>query len=485
MHDTRAEIARLMERFQFRSGRAVAKVLLCAALAWAGALLPEYPGLSEGGRWSMAIVLLGAGLWISEAIPAFAVALLVIGLQIVILGAPGGVLASPDQTKAWEAYVAPWASPPMWLFFGGLVLARAAERTGMDRWVASWVLNLTRGKPGRLLPAVMGVTFLFSMFMSNTATCAMMLAVLTPPLKGLPKESAVARSILLGLAFSANLGGMATIIGTPPNAIAAGLLDETVGITFLGWTALGLPPALVLSGGIWFLLFRQMKGEVSGVQLSIPRAADPTPDKPSKKPREPLLLWQKWLTLGVFSLTIGLWMTGALHGIPTAVVSFIPIVILSMTGVIEARDMRSLQWDVLILLAGGLSLGTGIDASGLADWLADQVALVSLPPWALALILSWIAAIASNLMSNTAAANILLPIGLVVATALGDLVSPIMLLVPIALSCSVAMALPIATPPNALIYASGRVRTSDYMRGGLLAILLAPPLSVLWCTLLS
>lgn len=478
MQDTRAEVARLLERFQFRSGRSVLKVLLCAALAAAAAFLPDFPGLSESGRSSMAIVILGAGLWITEAIPAFAVALLIIGLQIIVLGAPGGVLAAADDTKAWETYVQPWASPPMWLFFGGLVLARAAARTEMDRWVAGGVLRLTKGRPGALLPAVMSITFVFSMFMSNTATCAMMLAVLGPALVGLPKDSAVARSILLGLAFSANLGGMATIIGTPPNAIAAGLLDEAGGMTFLRWTLLGLPPALVLSGLIWLLLKLRMGRAGSETVLAIP---DVSIHEASADSPDPLLLWQKGLTLAVFVLTVGLWMTGAIHGMPTAVISFVPIVVLSMTGVITARDMRSLQWDVLILLAGGLSLGVGIETSGLAAWMGDQVTGIEMAPWALTLILCWVAAIASNLMSNTAAANILLPIGLVVSKALGDSVSAASILVPVALSCSVAMALPIATPPNALIYASGRIRSIDYLPGGLIAILLAPPLAVLWC----
>jgi sodium-dependent dicarboxylate transporter 2/3/5 len=484
MLDTRNEVARLLERFEFRSGPALLKSLICLSIALAVMLLPAYPGMPDSARWSLGIVTLGACLWISEAMPAFAVALLIIGLQILVLGRPGGVLAEADESSAWEIYVRPWASPPMWLFFGGLVLASAAARTGMDRWVAGGVLRLTKGRPSRLLPSVMGVTFVFSMFMSNTATCAMMLAVLTPALATLPKDSPVAKSLLLGLAFAASIGGMATIIGTPPNAIGAGFLSDRGGITFLRWMILGLPPALILGVLCWVLLRRPIRAAGNQITLQIPEAtATDQPEPHDRKPR--LAVWQKGMTLFVFLLTVILWMTGAIHGAPTAVVSFLPIVILCMIGVIRAEEIRSLQWDVLLLLAGGLSLGAGIEASGLAAWMGTQIQDTTIPPWAVALVLSYVAALASNLMSNTAAANILLPIGLVIATAVGGGLSPESVIVPVALSCSIAMALPIATPPNALVFASGRLQTRDYLPGGILALLIGPPLNVGWCQLLS
>lgn len=477
MLDTRAEIARVLERFQFRSGRAFFKTLtslvLPAVVLW---VLP-LAGMPASARVSLAIVSLAASLWISEAIPAFAVALLVIGLQVMLLGMPGGVLASAEDVRAWEIYVRPWASPPMWLFFGGLILARAAQRTEIDRWIAQTALRLTGGSPRRLLPALMAVTFLFSMFMSNTATCAMMLTVLGPAIAGLPKDSPVGKSLLLGLAFAANLGGMGTIIGTPPNAIGAGFLDASGGISFLDWMALGLPPAVLLFGAIWFLLSRSLKGQDSPLAVSL------APTSPASPPSS-TTVWQRWLTLLIFSLTIVLWMTGSLHGTPTAVVSFIPIITLTMIGVIRAEDIRTLNWDVLILLAGGLSLGVGIESSGLAAWMGDRLENFPFPAWAMALALAYVAAFASNLMSNTAAANILLPIGLVVAESAGGVLPPATIVVPVALSCSIAMALPIATPPNALIFASGRIQARDYLPGGLLALLLGPPLAVGWCLLL-
>jgi sodium-dependent dicarboxylate transporter 2/3/5 len=475
MVDTRAEITRVLERFQFRSGRAFLKTLTCLVLPALVIWVLPLSGMPDSARISLAIVTLAGSLWISEAIPAFAVALLVIGLQVMLLGMPGGVLASADDLRAWEIYVRPWASPPMWLFFGGLILARAAQRTEIDRWIAQTALRLTGGSPRRLLPALMAITFLFSMFMSNTATCAMMLTVLGPAVAGLPKDSPVGKSLLLGLAFAANLGGMGTIIGTPPNAIGAGFLDASGGISFLDWMALGLPPSILLFAIVWFQLSRSLKGQDSPLAISL----NPT------SPASSTTVWQRWLTLLIFCLTIGLWMTGSLHGTPTAVVSFIPIISLTMIGVIRAEDIRALNWDVLILLAGGLSLGVGIESSGLATWMGERIETFSFPAWAMALALAYVAAFASNLMSNTAAANILLPIGLVVAETAGGALPPASIVVPVALSCSIAMALPIATPPNALIFASGRLQARDYLPGGLLTLLLGPPLAVFWCLLLG
>ena len=478
MLDTRAEIQRLLRHFQFRSGRALAKSLACTALAWLVVYWPPLPDITLSARVSLGIVTLAAALWITEAIPAFAVALLVIGLQIIVLGQPGGLLFTADDRSAWEAYVRPWASPPMWLFLGGLILARAAERASIDKSIAGAALRLTKGRPRRLLPMLMGVTFVFSMFMSNTATCAMMLTVLSPALARLPTDSPVARSLLLGVAFSASLGGMATIIGSPPNAIAAGVLDGHGGISFQHWMLLGLPPAILLAVLLWFWLSRPLAGFSSPLELDLPAR-----NASAHGLEDGLARWQRYLTLTILVATILLWMSGSLHGVPTAVISFFPIVTLSMIGVIRAQDIRGLNWEVLLLLAGGLSLGVGIETSGLADWMGRQLNAISLPSWLLVFTISAVAALVSNLMSNTAAANILLPVGL--AAALGDAThSPASLLVPVALSCSLAMALPISTPPNALVYASGRLQTRDFLPGGLLTLLLGPALSTAWCLLI-
>ncbi|MBE2284833.1 MAG: SLC13/DASS family transporter [Prosthecobacter sp.] len=472
MIDTRAEVRRILKGLEFSSGTAVVKFTLCAAAAWACAFLPLHEGLSEAGRWSMLIVLLGAGLWITEAVPAFAVALLIIGLQIVTLGRPGGPLLAADDLKGWEMFVRPWSSPPMWLFFGGLVLAVAATRTGMDRHLAQRVIRWSGGRVQVLMPAMMGLAFGLSMFMSNTATTALLLVMLRPALDGLPASSPVPRSLLLGLAVAANLGGMATLIGTPPNAIAAGLLEAEQPVDFLHWMLLALPPAGVLAALGWMMLSRQMAGSTAALPVKLPEA---------ETAAELVKRWQRIATAVIFLLTVALWMSGEWHGIPTAVVSFVPIVVLSMIGVMRREDIKSIDWDVLILLAGGLSLGVGIETSGLAKWLASGVGALGMPSWAAGLVLAWMAALVSNLMSNTAAANILLPVTLVIAGSTGQ--DAAALVIPVALGCSVAMALPISTPPNALVYSSGRLRTTDYLPTGLLMFLLGPPLAVFWCRL--
>lgn len=475
MIDTRAEVRRILKGLEFNSGAAVVKFTLCAAAAWACAFLPTHEGLGEAGRWSMLIVLLGAGLWITEAVPAFAVALLIIGLQIVALGRPGGPLLAADDVKGWEMFVRPWASPPMWLFFGGLVLAAAATRSGVDRHLAQGVMRWSGGRAQVLLPAMMGLGFALSMFMSNTATTALLLVMLRPALDCLPAQSPAGRSLLLGLAVAANLGGMGTIIGTPPNAIAAGLLEQEEPVDFLRWTLLALPPALFLAALAWLLLSRRMRGD-SSAALPVDL---PEPDQAV----EPVRRWQRLTTMLIFLVTVALWMSGELHGIPTGVVSFVPIVALSMIGVIRREEIKSIEWDVLILLAGGLSLGVGIEASGLAKWLATGVGALGMPAWAAGLALAWIAALVSNLMSNTAAANILLPVTLVIASGSGESAS--LMVIPAALGCSVAMAMPISTPPNALVYSSGRLRGVDYLPVGLPMLLLGPPVAVFWCRLIG
>ena len=365
--DTRKAYRELMGRLEVDSGRGLLKCLACLGLAFAIAYLPEHAGLSAAGRASLWILVLAAGLWISEAMPAFAVALLVVGLQILVLGQPGGVYAAAGDMEAWQEFAEVWAAPPMWLFFAGLVMAKSAERTGLADWLARGALGYTGGRGERVLWVAMALTFAFSMFISNTATAALMVAILSPLLGAAGSADPRTRAgLLVGIAFAANLGGMGTIIGTPPNAIAAGLLADDHPVSFLLWMELGLPPALLLL--LLTALTLAWRRRLFGRTLALADAN--SADRPE---RERVPLWQRLLVVLVFVVTVTLWLTERWHGMPTAVVSFLPIVLLSMIGVIRREEMRSLPWDILLLLAGGLSLGVGISVTGLAGWLAGFI----------------------------------------------------------------------------------------------------------------
>jgi sodium-dependent dicarboxylate transporter 2/3/5 len=465
--DTRQASGELAGRGPRRLGSALLRLAICVAAASLLAWLPEHPGLDDAGRASLWILLLAAGLWISEAIPAFAVALLVIGLQIVVLGDPAGAGAD-----GWRTFTDPWAAPPMWLFLAGLVMAKAAERAGIARWMAERALALTRGRGPLVLGAAMAITFAFSMFISNTATTALMVAVLGPMLAAAGGASSRGRrGLLVGVAFAANIGGMATVIGTPPNAIAAGLLTELRAVSFLDWMLLGLPPALLVAGALGTVL-------AAGRSMRAASFAVAPGDGPAGEPVPP---WQRLGVMLVFSTTVVLWLSEAWHGLPAAVVAFLPIVTLSAMGVIRRDEVRTLPWDVLILIAGGLSLGVGVAESGLAAWLAGGIATVAAPPWAIALGLCYLATLLSNLMSNTAAANLLLPIGIALGLELGGPLLAAQLAVPIALAASTAMCLPISTPPNAIVHATGAIDARDLLRGGVAVGLVTPALAVAWC----
>lgn len=455
--DTRAQAKRLLGSFQRDELRGVVKTTACAAFALGLVFLPGlfglgiYEGLGSGGRASLGIMAFAAALWVTEAMPAFAVALLVIGLQIAILGTPGGVWAATGESNAWTTFVRPWASPTMWLFLGGFVLAHGCSKTQLDKWLAGMALGRFATNPAKLVGCVMAITFVFSMFMSNTATAAMMIAVTAPVLAGLPKDSRIAKGLILAVAAGANLGGIGTIIGTPPNAIAAGKLAGSV--DFVKWMMIALPPALVLAVAVFFLIWRiYIRGEKAGSIV-----LDPSVQGGARMKRHRITV------MVVFGLTVGMWMCESLTGIPSPVVSFIPIVVLAVTGVISARDMRVLPWDVLLLLAGGLSLGVGVEVTGLAEWFAglvpDGLGVVSI-----AVGFSILGLFLSNLMSNTAAAALLIPLG---SGLVGEGDSTLVT-VSIAIGCSVAMALPISTPPNAIAYSTGRLNSRDFLYPGFL-----------------
>ncbi len=386
------------------------------------------------------ILLLAAFLWTTEAIPVFAVSFLIMGYSIYFLDDWRWRTINPD----WQEYISQWSGPVMWLFLGGFILAEGAKKTKFDVYFSQLVITRFGTKPSLVLLGVMFTTGVLSMFISNTATAVMMLSVIQPVLARLDQEDPFRKALLLGIAASATVCGMGTIIGSAPNAIAVGNMAENgIDFSFLDWMIVGVPLSIFLSLVSWFFLLKKY---------------------PSAKPEIPypekIKVKKKSFRFAVVSITFGvtvlLWTTSGLHGIPVSVVAFLPIVGLTITGILNAKDIRKIPWDTLILIVGGLILGDIIRKTELVDLLvsvfpADGSYLL------LFIAMGLIASVTSNLMSNTAAAGILIPI----ASAMLN-TYPLQASLVIALCCSTAMFLPISTPPNSIVYSTGNIEIKEF-----------------------
>lgn len=474
MIDTRREIRRFadiafretLKSRLFRFGVS----LLFALLA---AYVPAFEGLAPAARTTLFILLFAAGLWLSEAIPAFAVSFLIIALEIVMLG------LLPENGRPWQGYLSAWASPLVFLFLAGFIMAKAAAKTKLDIWMAKKVLLLVGNRPENVMTGMIFVTFTLSMFISNTATAALIVAILFPVIGTMRPDNPYGKGLLLAVTMAANIGGMGTIIGTPPNAIAAGLLGAQAP-TFVGWMALALPPAVLMVVAVRYLLLRRYPSNEAVINVEALHGIDHADDSTrtfSSAPTVPS--WKKSVVVVTFAVTVLLWLTESLHPIPTAAVSFVPIVVFTMAGILEAEDVRSLNWDVIILIVGGLSLGAVVGSSGLDRWFARWFELHTFSLFVVIALFAYLVVVLSNFMSNTAAANIVLPLIAAVAVALGDS-SPVMAVVTVALSASLAMCLPVSTPPNAIVFASGALKSRDFWLMGIVTGVLGPLLILGW-----
>ena len=440
------------------------------------AFIPNY-NIDTNMSYTLFILLFAAGLWISEAIPAFAVSLLVIALEIILLGFPN--LDFSSGAKDWQFYLQPWSSPLIFLFLAGFIMAAAASKTKLDLWLAKKILFYVGGRPHNIITGLIGITFVLSMFISNTATAAMMMTILIPLLTHIKESNPFKKAVLLAVVIGANLGGMGTIIGTPPNAIAVGVLGENAP-SFIGWMGLAVVPALIVTLILRYAILKMYPSSEPFIDLKIIKEVEHFDDSTVKFSKIPTIpSWKKNITMIIFSLTILLWLTGPLHHIPTTVVSLIPIIGFTLFGILDADDMCKIRWDVIILIIGGLSLGLAVSKSGLDMWFANLISTDGLSILLLMFVFSYVVVIISNFMSNTAATNIMLPIVIAIAITISAEASQ-MVVVGVALSASFAMSLAVSTPPNAIIYSSKRVDAKDFLRLGLIAGILGPVVVIAW-----
>ena len=414
----------------------------------------------------IAIFVFTALMWILEVIPTWTTSVVAIVSILLTTSNKGlGFLIAKENVGALTNYkdvMAAFADPVNMLFLGGFVLAFAATKVGLDVQLAKVMLKPFGKNPKFVLLGVLLVIGIFSMFMSNTATAAMMLTFLTPVLATLPKDGGGRISLALAIPIAANIGGMGTPIGTPPNAIALGALQEAgYNITFAGWMLRMVPFVFLMLFIAWILLQKLYPFKAKSIELKIEGA--PVKVTP----------FQKYVVWVTFALTIILWVGESLFKVNSNIVAMIPFAVFSATGILKARHLEHINWAVLWMVAGGFALGTALNQTGLATKLIEIIPFASWNALVVMLVGGFICYFLSNFISNSAAANLVVPILIVVGKAMAgnpafdNMGGVPAMIVGIAVCASIAMCLPVSTPPNALAASTGMITTKQMATVGI------------------
>lgn len=441
-------------------------------------------GLTVVQQRVIALFVFAALMWMTEIIPTWTTSLLVIVLALLTVSDKGiGFLCDPQygQLVKYQSILSAFADPVVMLFLGGFVLAIVAEKYGLDVTLARLLLKPFGKRPGAVLLGFLLVISIFSMFMSNTATAAMMLALLMPVLASLPSDEPGKSALILSIPFAANLGGIGTPIGTPPNATAVRFLAEAgQEVSFMAWSVRMIPFVLVMVLVTWALLRLFFPFKTKEVVLRIPENTRKTD-------------WRTWMVWICFVGTILLWATESLTGISSNIVALIPLGVLTVTGIFGKEEIKAIDWTVLWLVAGGFALGTAMEESGLAHELLTAIPFGSMKVVSVLLFAGLACYLLSIFISNSAAAALLIPIVIVVAKGMSDpaaanhdafmaLGGTHALISFVAMCASLAMIFPISTPPNAIAASTGMVRSRDMARVGLLLGIIGFVLGYFWLT---
>lgn len=359
----------------------------------------------------------------------------------------------------YKDILAAFADPTVMLFMGGFILALVASKSGVDVTLARVMLKPFGTNPKIVLLGFMLVTAIFSMFVSNTATAAMMLTFLAPVFRALPEKERGRIALALAIPIGSNIGGIATPIGTPPNGIALGALkDAGVNIGFLDWIVLTFPLMIVILLIAWGILSMMYKFTTKKIEFDIKGGAKKS--------------WQTRAIYVVMIITILLWCGEKIFGINSYVVALFPVGAFSALGIINSDDIKTIDWSLLWMVAGGFALGTGMKESGLAKAMVQSIPFSEFPVFIVLIGAGLLCWLLSTFISNSASAALMVPILITVGQGMEEHLAPIggltTLIVGIALCASFAMALPISTPPNAIAYSTGLVKTSQMARVGLL-----------------
>ncbi len=424
-------------------------------------------GLTVVEQRTIAIFVFTALMWMFEVIPTWTTSVLSIVIMLLTISDSSIWFMKESYDAAemgtfvsYKSILATFADPVVMLFLGGFILAIATTKVGLDVQLAKALLKPFGKKSEFVLLGFLLVIGLFSMFMSNTATAAMMLTFLAPVLRTLPPDGKGRIALALSIPIAANLGGIGTPIGTPPNAIALGYLNDTLhlGVGFGEWMLVMVPYVLVMLFISWGLLLMFFPFKQKTIELRIENTHEKT--------------WQTYVVYVTFAVTILLWMLDRVTGINSNVVAMIPVGVFCVTGIITKDDLKEINWSVLWMVAGGFALGLALQKTGLAEHLVNSIPFASWKPLAVVLVSGFIGYFISNFISNTAAANLIVPIICAVGVGMGDSLLAVgglrTLLVGVVLSTSLAMLFPISTPPNALAHSTGLVTTKDMVKIGIL-----------------
>ena len=423
-------------------------------------------GLTVVQQRIIAVFAFATLMWVFEIVPSWATSIAIMGL-LLLFTSDSGVkwLCNPEEVGkllSYKGIMACFADPVIMLFIGGFVLAIAATKTGLDVHLAKILLKPFGTKSEIVLLGFLLITGLFSMFISNTATAAMMLTFLAPVFKQLPANGKGRIAMALSIPVAANLGGIGTPIGTPPNTIALKYLNDpeglNLGIGFGQWMLIMVPLVALLLFISWIVIKKVFPFTQKTVELKIEGEM-----KKDKKTR---------IVIVTFIVTVLLWLLDSFTGINTYTVALIPLAVFSVTGVIDRRDLEEINWSVIWMVAGGFALGYAMNSSGLATLVVKNIPFASFSPVLILILSGLICYGLSNFISNSATAALLMPILAVVCTAMGDKLDAIggtaTVLIGVAIASSSAMILPISTPPNALAYATNLVQQKDMAKIGLI-----------------
>jgi len=421
-------------------------------------------GLTVVQQRVIAIFVMAVLLWLTEAIPSWATSVTIMFVLLFTISDSAfkflqGTDGEYGELLKYKDVMACFADPTIILFLGGFVLAIAATKSGLDVLMAKTLIAPFGKKSENVLLGFILITGIFSMFISNTATAAMMLTFLTPVFAALPANGKGRIALTMAIPIGANLGGMGTPIGTPPNAFAFKTLDELgMGVTFGQWMAIMVPMVIVMLLISWIIIRKLFPFTQKTIELTIEGNIQWN--------------WRTWVVAITFLVTILLWVFGKQMGVNANAVAMLPIAVFAFTGVLTASDLRDIDWGVIWMVAGGFALGLAMNGTGLAEVAVKSIPFGNFNPIAILIISGLLCYALSNFISNTATAALLIPILTVVCQGMGDALAPVggtpTVLIGIAVAASCAMCLPISTPPNAIAYSTGLIKQNDMTKAGFL-----------------